>query len=246
MQSSWSEEKAGHDFVFVFMRLAQQFQYVQHVVRKRACHNFPRVQTTYSKLQVAIETIYKAGEGWTEQDVDKILKAIVFAANKHERQIRKDKAQTSYLVHLLSVAYHLLTLGRVRDSDVIAASLLHDTLEDTKTSYEELVKEFGGRIADFVLEVTDDQNLLKEERKKLQITTASYKSSGAAQIKLADKWDNLMDLLHYPPPSWSKKRVEAYFVWAKHVCEALPWVNAPLLGAVESVISEFYTHGIKR
>ncbi len=67
-----------------------------------------------------------------------------------------------------------------------------------KTSYQELLDLFGERITAFVQEVTDDKTLPKEERKKLQIMTAPYKSAEAAQIKLADKWDNLSNLLTNP------------------------------------------------
>jgi guanosine-3',5'-bis(diphosphate) 3'-pyrophosphohydrolase len=219
-------------------RIKQHFEHLQQLIAEQAIYNPTRVQATYLKFQMILSTVYEAGEGWIESDVHHILDAVQFAAAKHHTQLRRDKIQTSYLVHPLSVAHHLTCVGNVRDPDIIMAGLLHDTLEDTMTSYPELVKFFGRRVADFVQEVTDDQNLTWVKRKKLQITTAPQKSAGAAQIKLADKWDNLTDLLKSPLVGWSEERVHAYFEWAKKVVEALPWVNAPLLHAVKEIIQQ--------
>jgi guanosine-3',5'-bis(diphosphate) 3'-pyrophosphohydrolase len=192
----------------------------------------------YHQFQHCIESIYKAGEGWIEKDVHAMLDAVQFAANKHSLQLRKDLAQTSYMIHPLSVTHHLITVGGVRDPDIIIAGLLHDTLEDTMTHYEEIANLFGKRAADFVQEVTDDKTLPKEERKRLQIMHAPLKSAGAAQIKLADKWDNLTDLLKSHPIGWPEQRIQAYFEWAKKVIEALPWVNAALFCAVKETLRE--------
>lgn len=221
------------------MSILEHLEATQLIVKNLAIYNFAKVQTIYLQFETAIKTIYTAGEGWIEEDVHRILDSLEFAAKKHQEQIRKDKSKTSFLIHPLSVAYHLLMVGRVRDPDIIAASFLHDTLEDTSTKFEEIFHEFGPRIANFVLEVTDDQNLTKSETKKLQILTASKKSAGAAQIKLADKWDNLSDLLSEPPPNWPKKRIKTYFDWSNEVIKALPWVNAALLNAVQDVIEAY-------
>ncbi len=223
-------------FLPAFQRIEQNFKHVQEVVIEQAMGNAVRVQAMYMQFENALSVIYQSGEGWIVEDIQRILEALQFAAHKHQAQVRKDKAQTSYLIHPLSVTHHLMTMGKVRDPDIILASLLHDTLEDTRTLYQELVYFFGERVANFVQEVTDDQNLPKEERKRLQILTAPYKSAGAAQIKLADKWDNLTDLLNGSLIGWSEERIQTYFEWAKEVVDALPWVNAALLKAVEKLI----------
>lgn len=222
------------------VRIKEHIDHSRSIVRKFARNNFPRVQTVYEHLSTTLRAIYQAGEGWIEEDVHRILNTIEFAAYKHQTQLRKDKTQTSYIVHLLSVADHLLLIGNVRNPDLLIASLLHDTLEDTETSYEELVDKFGKPVADLVQEVTDDTNLAKEERKRLQVVRAPHTSAGAAQIKLADKWNNLKDILQYPPLEWSEQRIEDYFTWAQQVIQALPWVNANLLQAAQEVIEEFY------
>jgi len=103
------------------------------------------------------------------------------------------------------------------DPVLVAASLLHDTLEDTEATYEELVKEFGEEIAYLVKEVTDDKSLPKPERKRLQVENAPHKSPRAKMIKIADKISNLKSVLHSPPPDWSEERKKEYYDWAANV-----------------------------
>ena len=97
--------------------------------------------------------------------VSLILKALEFAAQKHRDQRRKDKAASPYINHPIELANVLWQEGGVNDPVVIAAALLHDTIEDTETSWQELRGEFGDEIADIVVEVTDVQWLKKIVRK---------------------------------------------------------------------------------
>jgi len=135
-----------------------------------------------------------------------ILNACDFAADKHRSQRRKDKARTPYINHPLTVTRVLANEGGVKDAEILAAAILHDTLEDTETTLDELQREFGVRIAALVAEVTDDKSLPKPLRKQLQIDHAPYKSRGAAVIKVADKICNLRDLAGSPPKRWSEGR----------------------------------------
>lgn len=226
-------------FSKAIQRIEQHLVRSNETIQEMTSANLSRVQEVYFQLEKELIRIYQAGEGWIEKDVYTIIDAIIFAAKKHQRQFRKDKTQTSYIVHPLSVALHLLTVGKVRNPAIIIAGLLHDILEDTHTSCEELVEQFGEQVTCFVQEVTDDKSLPKEERKRLQIITAPEKSAGAAQIKLADKRDNLKDLLNFPPLDWPKQRIHAYFEWAETVIHALPWVNAKLLQSTQQVIEEY-------
>lgn len=70
------------------------------------------------------------------------------------------------------MAFILTNEAKVSDSVVLAAALLHDAIEDTKTTYEELVQEFGKEVADIVQECTDDKSLPSEKRKELQVLHA--------------------------------------------------------------------------
>ena len=124
----------------------------------------------------------------------------------------------------------------VCDVEVLSAAALHDTIEDTETTRDEIKKEFGKKIADIVAEVTDDKSLPKEERKRLQIENAAHKSSAASLVTIADKISNLRDVAANPPAGWSIERRRNYFVWAKAVVDGLPTTH-PLL---REVFDEIY------
>jgi guanosine-3',5'-bis(diphosphate) 3'-pyrophosphohydrolase len=157
-----------------------------------------------------------------------ILKAAQFAAHKHRDQRRKDAAASPYINHPLALASTLREEGMVEDATVLAAALLHDTIEDTETDYDELRGHFGEEVAEIVAEVTDTKWLKKTSRKRLQISKASIASSRAKLVKLADKICNLRDLIASPPSDWSLERKREYFDWAKKVVDQIRGENARL------------------
>ncbi|MBX9810903.1 MAG: HD domain-containing protein [Burkholderiales bacterium] len=159
---------------------------------------------------------------------DLILRAVAFAAHKHRDQRRKDKDASPYINHPIQLATVLWEEGGVRDAEVIAAALLHDTLEDTETSLQELRGEFGEEIAAVVLEVTDTQWIKKQVRKRLQVARAKYSSGKARLVKLADKICNLRDIAAHPPAGWALERKRQYFDWAKEVVDQLRGTHAGL------------------
>src|SRR5688500_7920608 len=114
-----------------------------------------------------------------------LLKALAFAAHKHRDQRRKDPAASPYINHPIALADVLVNEGGVRDAGVICAAVLHDTIEDTETTPQELGREFGRVIRDVVLEVTDDKTLPKAERKRRQVESAARASDAAKLVKLA-------------------------------------------------------------
>ena len=152
-------------------------------------------------------------------DVLTIIRAAHFAAVKHAAQRRKGKAAEPYVNHVLEVAHLVAEAGL--DADVIAAALLHDTVEDTETSPAELEAEFGPVISNLVLELTDDKSLLKADRKRLQVERAPHKSVGAQAIKTADKISNLRSILASPPADWDEQRKQEYFAFAHAVVAGL-------------------------
>jgi guanosine-3',5'-bis(diphosphate) 3'-pyrophosphohydrolase len=147
-----------------------------------------------------------------------VLRAAEFAAHKHRDQRRKDAAASPYINHPIALASVLKEVG-VDDPVVLAAALLHDTVEDTETSHEELRGQFGDEVADVVAEVTDTKWLSSRARKRLQISKASHSSPRARLVKLADKICNLRDILGSPPAGWSDERRREYFDWAKRVVD---------------------------
>jgi guanosine-3',5'-bis(diphosphate) 3'-pyrophosphohydrolase len=164
-----------------------------------------------------------------------LLRALAFAAHKHRNQRRKDRHASPYINHPISLANVLSGEGAVRDMEVIAAALLHDTIEDTRTTELELRRTFGRRVAGMVLEVSDDKRLRKTTRKRLQIEHASELSRGAKLVKLADKICNLRDLVDRPPVGWNKRRRQEYFEWARKVIDGLRGVHPELEATFDRV-----------
>lgn len=164
-----------------------------------------------------------------------VLQAARFAARKHRDQRRKGVQAEPYINHPLEVADVLWSEGGVTDPEVIAAALLHDTLEDTQTTLNELRGDFGERIAALVGEVSDERSLDWRARKKLQISRARSASRDAKLIKLADKLCNLRSLLATPPANWSIERQRSYFDWAKSVVASMNGTHRELEAKFDEV-----------
>jgi len=169
-----------------------------------------------------------------DQGLALLFKALAFAAHKHRDQRRKDAEASPYINHPIALAELLAGEGGVADTEVLAAALLHDTIEDTATSAEELRAEFGARIAAMVEEVTDDKALPKADRKRLQIEHAAALSPGAKLVKLADKICNLRDVADRPPAKWDLQRRQEYFEWAKRVIDGLRGIHPGLESAFDA------------
>ena len=173
-------------------------------------------------------------KGKPEKDLALLFRALAFAAHKHRDQRRKDAEASPYINHPIALAEVLAGEGGVTDVEVLAAALLHDTIEDTDTSLAELQEQFGARIAAMVAEVTDDKNLPKAERKRLQIEHAAGLSPGAKLVKLADKICNLRDVADRPPSKWELERRQEYFEWAKRVIDGLRGIHPALESAFDA------------
>lgn len=151
--------------------------------------------------------------------MNKVIWATNFAAIAHRNQRRKDQAKTPYINHPIEVMT-LLSQAGVVDVNTLCAAVLHDTIEDTDVTYEQLVKEFGKETADIVKECSDDKSLPKEVRKQEQILHAKVASASAKLVKTADKLSNLGNLDSNPPADWSKDTIDGYFTWSYAV-----WLN---------------------
>lgn len=163
-----------------------------------------------------------------ENDLKLLMKALEFAAFKHKDQCRKDANASPYINHPISLANILCNEGHISDVDVICGALLHDTIEDTDATANEMETEFGKKIRDMVMEVTDDKSLPKLERKRLQIEHAPHISNEAKLVKLADKISNLRDIDLCPPVDWTLQRRRQYYDWAKKVVDGLRGVHPTL------------------
>ena len=167
-----------------------------------------------------------------------LLKALHFAADKHRDQRRKNAEASPYINHPIEVAELLARVGGVTDIVTLQGAILHDTIEDTQTTPEELEEAFGPAVRAVVEEVTDDKTLHKLDRKRLQIEHARHLSDRAKQIKLADKISNVRGVTHTPPAKWPLERRKEYLDWTEQVVAGLRGVNPRLEQLYDELLAE--------
>uniref|UniRef100_A0AC35TUL5 HD domain-containing protein n=1 Tax=Rhabditophanes sp. KR3021 TaxID=114890 RepID=A0AC35TUL5_9BILA len=170
-------------------------------------------------------------------DLGLFVKAVDLAARRHRFQKRKDINHTPYINHPIGVAYILTNEVQIYDTEIIIAAILHDTVEDTKTTVEELAAEFSPEIAAIVQELSDDKTLAKEERKRLQVANAAKRSPKAKIVALADKLYNLRDLERHSPAGWDTRRRKNYFKWAKEVVDEMRGTDKILETAIDEILA---------
>jgi guanosine-3',5'-bis(diphosphate) 3'-pyrophosphohydrolase len=151
---------------------------------------------------------------WGKLDVPFLLAVIDFAALKHLGQMRTHADWIPYFIHPLRVALILWEEGGIKDTDLLASALLHDTLEDTQTTEEEIIFLCGNRILSLVKELTEKPGGSCCE-------DALTMSPEAKIIKLADRTHNMRDLLDHPPQVWKSDKVEIFIEKSKKLLEAL-------------------------
>lgn len=127
-------------------------------------------------------------------------RAVSYAARKHEGARRKDGA-TPYIAHPFRVAMILRHVFGEKDPTVLCAALLHDTIEDTDTDYDDLLKEFGADVADIVTQLTKDKRLPEDERDATYYGQLASASREAKLVKLADAYDNVRDSADLKDPT---------------------------------------------
>jgi len=120
-----------------------------------------------------------------------IEKAIEFAAIKHYNQFRKGSS-IPYIVYPMEVMQVLTANGL--DNKTIIAGILHDTIEDTNTTYEEIKETFGVDIADMVAAESEDKSKSWKQRKQTTIDRLPKESKEVQAICCADKMSNLRDI----------------------------------------------------
>ena len=144
-----------------------------------------------------------------------LLDAAFFAAKAHKTQSRKGNGGEPYINHLLEVVTLLSSTAKVTDVDILIAAVLHDTLEDTKVTANDISERYGQQVLQYVEAVTDDKTLSLEERRDKQVNTINTYSDPIKYIKLADHCSNIASL----PPSWTPERLTSYLVWSRQVAE---------------------------
>ncbi|MGE0765057.1 MAG: HD domain-containing protein [Hyphomicrobiaceae bacterium] len=167
-----------------------------------------------------------------------VIKAAHFAADRHRDQRRKGVRNTPYINHPLEVADRLSRIGGVDDPVVLAAALLHDTIEDTHTTRADLVAAFGNDIAALVAELTDEPGITWQQRKRQEIDHAQHLSYRAKMIKIVDKTCNVSDTITNPPGEWTLSRRRDYLEFAELVADGCRGVNDALEAEFDRVMAE--------
>lgn len=173
---------------------------------------------------------------YADGEIELIIAALAFAALKHRNQSRKDAAGTPYIIHPIEVLHVVFQIGGERDPVTILACILHDTVEDTGTTFEELAERFGAEVASVVKELTDDKSLAKEERKRLQVEHAAHKTGRAKIVKYGDKSANVADVCK--AQGWSQQRRREYIEWAASIVRQFAGHNVRLDVHFEKVAAE--------
>ena len=146
-----------------------------------------------------------------------VSEAAELAARCHNGMARKGRGNEPYINHLAEVASLLARVTDGADAELVAAGWLHDTIEDTETTREELAEKFSPRVASLVVEVTDDMTLPKPERRQRQIVDAPHKSPDAKLIKIADKVSNIGARIVPDPSEAERADLIDYTAWAEKV-----------------------------
>ena len=167
-------------------------------------------------------------------DLSRLTKALVFAAEAHRNQRRKGAAQEPYLNHLVEVLDLVVQATGGADTDVMVAALLHDVVEDTSTTYEDVAAGFGERVAEIVRENSDDMSLPKSERRRARIAAMPLKSRDARIVKMADIISNLRAIAVSPPAGWPVERRLGYLEACRQLVDAGRGTDA----AIERIFDE--------
>src|ERR1700761_9437220 len=166
-----------------------------------------------------------------------VSEAAELAARRHNGMARKGRGKEPYINHLAEVANLLSAATEGADAELVAAGWLHDAIEDTETTREELVQKFSERVASLVVECTDDMRLPKAERRRLQIVDGPHKSPSAKLIKIADKISNIGARVHRDPTREERDDLIDYTDWAEQVVNGCRGGNAWLDSKFDEMIA---------
>ncbi len=161
-------------------------------------------------------------------EITRLTGALVFAAEAHANQRRKGAAQEPYLNHLVEVVDLVAQATGGEDDELLIAALLHDVVEDTAVTKEELAETYGERVGRIVQENSDDMSLPKDERRRQRIAAMKSKSPEARIVKTADVISNLRAMAASPPAGWSSDRKLGYLEGCRQLIDAGRGANAAL------------------
>jgi (p)ppGpp synthase/HD superfamily hydrolase len=175
-----------------------------------------------------------------EDQLPALFDALKFAADKHQYQRRGGYDPLPYINHLIKVTEAMIRVGRETDGDLLLATILHDVIEDTDATRQELAERYGQKVADTVWELTDDMSLPYAERKRRQIEKATALSTDARKVRIADKASNIRDIVSYPI-DWPHNKKIGYIDNSIQVVDRIRGVNPRL----EAWFDEEVKHAMK-
>jgi guanosine-3',5'-bis(diphosphate) 3'-pyrophosphohydrolase len=158
----------------------------------------------------------------------RLLQALDFAAERHSAQRRKGPDAAPYVNHLIEVASLVANLAQIEDEEVLMAAVLHDVLEDTPTTADEVVQRFGERVCRFVLALSDDKALPRRRRREVTLEHLPEMDPLVRIVKLADLSSNIKLL----PPNWSDEHQREYLEWSE--------AAARICGPECAALADFY------
>lgn len=162
--------------------------------------------------------------------------AVSFAAYAHRHQLRRD-GKTPYVAHAVRVMMTVSQVFECHDEVALAAAVLHDTIEDTTTDYDDLHKVFGPEVADLVASLTKNMALPEEPREREYDQRLAHADWRARLIKLADVYDNLVDVATGPEATRDAKRRRALDKCRRAIALAAPDVprHPPVARAIKAL-----------
>lgn len=171
---------------------------------------------------------------------DKINEALLFAAIKHEG-IKMKQPNVGYVAHLQGVCLEAVSGcinsgAEINLEKVIILALLHDTIEDTSATYEEIEKKFGQEIADGVLALTKNEDLPWESRMEDSLNRIKLQGKEVCIVKLADRLFNLKDI----PSEWDDKKINCYRNEAKLILSELGTFNVYMANRLQDKINSYH------
>jgi len=159
----------------------------------------------------------ETNNGWSQESY---IKAYRFAAEKHKGQLVPG-TEWSYLAHLSMVSMEIIAaLNHETDMDgdmAVQVAILHDSIEDTDTIYDEVLSEFGPKVADGVLALTKDENVEKQNQMRDSLRRIKPQPKEIWMVKLADRVTNLQP----PPYYWTTEKRKKYLDQAKLILDEL-------------------------
>lgn len=162
--------------------------------------------------------------------------AAAFAAHAHRHQTRKD-GHTPYVSHVFRVCLVVRHTFGFDDPRMLAAALLHDTIEDTNTDCDDVIERFGPEVAEWVAALTKDTRLPNDAREDEYAKTLADADWPVKALKLADLYDNLGDSTHLSPGGRKKAAAKAHF-YLNAIRTNLPEHVLPALRLVEGRLAE--------